>query len=89
MSDVECPYCGEGVNINHDDGAGYAEGETHHEWCKHCDRTFSFTTSIIYSYDALPAPCIDDENVPHEYDKWGWCNCGEKDPNYKRELKHE
>lgn len=26
MRDTECPYCGEDVEINHDDGYGYGYG---------------------------------------------------------------
>ena len=28
MYDVECPYCGAEIEINHDDGYGYEEDET-------------------------------------------------------------
>lgn len=27
--DVECPYCGKGLDIDHEDGYGYEEGVTH------------------------------------------------------------
>jgi len=84
MNDVKCPYCGEGVNICHDDGVGCGDGELHHQWCKHCEKTFACVTTISYSYDVTPALCIDDENVPHQYNQWGWCDCGERDPKYKK-----
>jgi len=31
MSDVECPYCGADVEINHDDGYGYTEDCLHEQ----------------------------------------------------------
>jgi hypothetical protein len=50
MSDVNCPYCGEGQEINHDDGYGYAEDRDFEQQCVSCDKVFKFTTSISYSY---------------------------------------
>ena len=43
MKDVECPYCGTGQEINHDDGYGYEEDDPHEQSCPHCDKTFVFT----------------------------------------------
>jgi hypothetical protein len=51
MSDVNCPYCGEGQEINHDDGYGYEEDRDFEQQCVSCDKTFKFTTGIIYSYE--------------------------------------
>lgn len=56
--DIECPYCGEDQEINHDDGAGYAEDELHQQQCGNCDKYFVFTTSIHYYYDASKADCL-------------------------------
>lgn len=50
MSDVFCPYCNHEQEINHDDGYGYEEGETHEQECGECDKTFIFTTFVSYSY---------------------------------------
>ena len=58
--DVECPYCGEYQEINHDDGRGYAEDELHQQQCGDCDKYFVFTTSISYYYDAKIADCLND-----------------------------
>ncbi len=49
-TDVNCPYCGKGQEINHDDGYGYEEGQDYEQECRHCDRTFHFNTSISFSY---------------------------------------
>lgn len=56
--DVECPYCGEGQEINHDDGYGYEEDKRHEQQCSDCDKTFTFTTSISYYYEAEKADCL-------------------------------
>ena len=59
-NDIECPYCNEPLDINHDDGQGYEEDKVHEQQCRHCDKNFTFTTSIMYSYDAQQAPCLND-----------------------------
>jgi len=56
--DVECPYCGAELNINHDDGQGYEEDEFHHQECQNCGKTFVFTTSISFSYEVQKADCL-------------------------------
>lgn len=58
--DVECPYCGKEVDISHDDGYGYEEGEAHQQQCTFCDKYFVYYTSIMYSYDAEKADCLND-----------------------------
>lgn len=57
-NDVECPYCGVGQEINHDDGYGYEEDRRHEQQCSDCDKTFVFTTSISYYYEAEKADCL-------------------------------
>lgn len=53
--DVECPYCGEGQEINHDDGYGYEEDRRHEQQCGSCEKHFVFTTSISFYYEAEKA----------------------------------
>ena len=36
MADMACPYCGSEQEVCHDDGAGYAEDETHQHTCSSC-----------------------------------------------------
>lgn len=62
MSDFECPYCGEDQEVNHDDGAGYAEDVAHEHWCRACDKRFVFHTFISLSYEAKAADCLNDGN---------------------------
>lgn len=65
MSDCECPYCGEDVEICHDDGAGYDESATHQQKCPHCEKTFVFTTAIHFTYSPGRADCLN--GAQHEY----------------------
>lgn len=58
MSDVECPYCGKGNDICHEDGLGYEEDVLHQQECGHCDKTFVFNTCISFSYEAQAADCL-------------------------------
>ena len=67
IDDVDCPYCGEPQEINHDDGNGYDENETHQQQCSDCDKTFIFTTSISYYYEAEKADCLNDKE--HTFEK--------------------
>jgi endogenous inhibitor of DNA gyrase (YacG/DUF329 family) len=56
--DVTCPYCDEEVEINHDDGIGYEEDETHNQPCPNCGKYFVYTTSIHFYYEAEKADCL-------------------------------
>lgn len=56
--DVQCPYCGADQEICHDDGAGYDEDRRHEQDCYECKKTFVFTTSISYYYEASKADCL-------------------------------
>ena len=62
---VHCPYCLTKTEINHDDGYGYAEDVTHQQECSRCDKTFTFTTTISFSYETGKADCLNDGE--HEY----------------------
>lgn len=61
MHDVDCPYCGAGVEIVHDDGYGYEEGKKYQEWCGACKKYFAYTTSISFYYEATKADCLNDD----------------------------
>lgn len=88
MNDAECPYCGCEVEINHDDGYGYDEDKTHQQLCGHCEKTFTFTTSISYYYDTSKAPCLNGEphdfrptvTYPKEFTRLRCTCCGEEKP---------
>ena len=59
MSDVKCPYCGKEQEINHDDGYGYDDMNTHEQECPACDKSFKFTTTISFSYEVF---CCDGDH---------------------------
>lgn len=63
MADLYCPYCDEACEVNHDDGAGYAEDVTHEMQCSSCDKYFVFHTSITFHYSPEKADCLNGE--PH------------------------
>jgi len=58
MKDVDCPYCGSDQEICHDDGYGYEEYKVYDQYCSSCDKTFAFTTSISFYYEATKAACM-------------------------------
>lgn len=57
MEDIYCPYCDEPQEINHDDGYGYEEGTMHEQECGDCGKTFGFTTSVSFYYEAHKTDC--------------------------------
>lgn len=65
MNDINCPYCDAELDICHDDGFGYAEGEKHQMECDKCNKTFVFETSISFYYEPEKADCLNDGN--HDY----------------------
>ena len=93
MKDIECPYCEEWNEINHDAGFGYAEGVKHQMECDSCSKTFVFETSISFHYDPEKADCLNvgGEHVwklqrvyPKCFSKMECIGCGEE-----RELTEE
>lgn len=94
MNDIECPYCGEEQEINHDDGYGYTEGDIHQQQCSCCDKYFTFTTSISYSYQVYQADCLNDGKhdfratvtFPVECTKMECFCCGERRSPTEEEM---
>jgi uncharacterized Zn-finger protein len=88
MYDVECPYCGKDLEIDHDDGYGYEEGETYQQVCKYCEKTFVYTTSISFDYDVDQAECLNGgehkwektPTYPYYFAKWRCEMCGDEKP---------
>ena len=58
MKDVNCPYCDANLDIDHDDGYGYEEDRLHEQECSYCEKTFTFTTYISFSYETFTADCL-------------------------------
>lgn len=65
MSDLNCPYCNAGLDINHDDGFGYDQDLIHEMECSECEKSFVFTTHISFNYYPEKADCLNGE--PHDY----------------------
>lgn len=96
INDVECPYCGAGQEINHDDGYGYEEGEIFNQECGSCGKTFAYTTSISFYYKASKADCLNGGehdfkpvvHFPRYWPDWARCSdCGyEERGEFKKDL---
>jgi len=67
--DIECPYCGQWQDVNHDDGQGYEENVKHEMKCEKCEKSFVFTTSISYYYESEKADCLNTGNHIYELSK--------------------
>lgn len=67
MRDVECPYCGEELKINRDDGSGDDEDSLHEMTCRKCEKNFVFTAATSVHYEAYKAACLNDGE--HQYEK--------------------
>jgi hypothetical protein len=79
MTDVVCPYCGCEQYINHDDDVyGYDESQTYQQKCCECEKIFTFTTCIHFSYEVYAAPCLNDDGTQHTFNKFGLCVCGHR-----------
>ena len=66
--DIECPYCGEEQEVNHDDGYGYEEDCRHEQECI-CGKYFCYTTSISCYYEANKADCLNGSDHKLKYCK--------------------
>ncbi len=78
MSDLECPYCEAGLDVNHDDefGFGCDEDVAHQMKCKECGKTFVFHTVVYRDYDPQKADCLNGSN--HRVGEWYPCGIGYK-----------
>jgi hypothetical protein len=58
MSEIECPYCGEGCGYpdEHQD-----EGVPVEMQCPHCDKNFVYYAEYSVDYDSEKAPCLNGE----------------------------
>ena len=87
MSDINCPYCDCVLDIDHDDGKGYAEDRLHEQQCRECDKYFVFSTVISYDYYPEKADCLNGgehlfKNVIHYpaiFPEWVRCETCEKE----------
>ena len=81
MRDIDCPYCDEAQEINHDDGYGFKEDEIYEQECRSCEKSFAYTTSMLFLYTAYKADCLNGgEHDWIEYKRYGlspenWRRC--------------
>ena len=68
MSDLQCPYCDAGLEVNHDDGFGYEEHRHHEMECSECEKNFVFTTAISFTYSPEKADCLNGSS--HRFTEW-------------------
>lgn len=86
MSDVNCPYCDAEQEINHDDGYGYEEDGDYQQECGDCEKTFAYTTSIIFLHRANKADCLNGSEhkykptitYPKKYTRMMCSDCGDR-----------
>ena len=94
--DLECPYCGKELDLNHDDGFGYEEGIKHEMECKYCGKSFVFETSVLFFYEPEKANCLNDgkhnykitQTYPNEFSKMECSICGKRRKLTNDERKH-
>lgn len=60
MDTVDCPYCGQENEINHDDGAHYDEEHAESMECEHCDKKFLVDATISWYFEGREADCLND-----------------------------
>jgi hypothetical protein len=58
--EIQCPYCGKVLQMNHDDGSWYEQEITHQFNCEHCEKYFVFTTHVSFSFSTQKADCLND-----------------------------
>jgi len=84
--DFNCPYCGTGIEVCHDDGFGYEQDVKHQMECPSCEKNFVFQTYISFDYDVEIADCLNDDDhdykllttYPREFSKMECKGCGER-----------
>lgn len=92
--DVECPYCDSWQEICHDDGYGYGEDKTFEQECSDCGKSFAYTTSIHFHYEATQADCLNGADhryaptmtVPRQYTTMECKDCGDRRPCTDEEM---
>lgn len=94
MKDVQCPYCNADIEINHDN-LGYEEDCLHQQECWRCYKTFTYSISISYSYEAFKTDCLNGaphdwkptETIPREFVRMRCSTCEEERKPTEEEKK--
>ncbi len=64
IPDLDCPYCGAGNDVCHDDGLGYEEDKPHEMECGECGKNFVFYTATMFHYRPRKADCLNGDSHP-------------------------
>lgn len=88
MSDLDCPYCGKGNEVCHDDVEGYDEDMRHEMECRHCEKAFVFKAEVSFSYYPKKADCLnggahrlkETNTFPKRYTRLACQDCDHKEP---------
>ena len=74
MNEIECPYCEEINEVEHDGEYGTAQDIAHEMECDHCKKNFVFTAEVSFDYYPKKADCLN--GSPHKFSEWSrlWLN---------------
>lgn len=88
MSDIECPYCEHGFDLDHDDGAYYDESTMEEAVCPECDKTFLVSASMHWYYESHKADCLN--GADHAWSQWQklWEGTKDEHPGQKLERRY-
>jgi hypothetical protein len=83
-NDVECPYCGAGMEIDYSGRVG-REDKIYDRECDGCGKTFAYDVTITISHTAWKAPCLNggehnwwcERRHPLEYSRMKCAVCGD------------
>ncbi len=89
--DLDCPYCGKGMEICHDDR--HEEDVIYEEECPHCEKNFVFTISYSINHYPAKADCLNGAEhrykptitYPKEFSRLRCEDCGHEKPMPKVE----
>lgn len=85
MTDITCPYCGAEDDDCVSDLWEY-EGDENEVECRSCEKEFSFSVQVTYSYETKRKECEDGNHEPME---WGRYDYGDKGYSlWSRDCKH-
>jgi len=65
MKDINCPYCNHAQDIDRDNDGWHKEDGLHEQFCGNCEKYFTFTTYLSFSFTAYKADCLN--GAEHEY----------------------
>lgn len=64
-NDIECPYCEEYFDLDHDDCPYYQEDHGVETDCPHCEKKFMVWSSVSWHHSGVKAGCLN--GSPHNW----------------------